>query len=355
MRHTLLSLLLGFALSHNAYANTPSTYQESANLIKQTYEQQLYTLPAFKEGHYGLRMYRQTLDPKYAAAIWSDLARVASRLNYFAAEVNTPESIYVYSEGRLSGYIGDDDERSIRRFNATKHMPEYLYLGVDLLGSMARANEYGLKHQQDEKLRQVIRHYDFARYATEPDMIRAWAAQLANQVYWLRQLGEQDVVDEFINSFRATYPDNIDKKLSPQQYGNKLYGMTHIIFADSQYYQKQVDAKQHQWIYDYFRKNIDQIILRAKEDVIAEVGISFLLAGLEDDPVVEKTRKAINKAIDKQKGMVPSVTGDFNFSQGEHRNVLAIMLLDWQQVNKAPTFLNQPEIFSRMPYGLEPK
>ncbi|OLQ85734.1 DUF3541 domain-containing protein [Vibrio panuliri] len=355
MRRTFSLLLLGFSLSHTAFADTSAAYQESADLIKQTYEQNLYTLPAFKEGHYGLRMYRQTLDSKYSAAIWSDLARVASRLNHFAAEVNTPESIYIYSEGRLSGYIGDDDERSIRRFNATKHMPEYLYLGVDLLGSMARANEYGLKHKQDQKLREVIRRYDFARYATDPEMIRAWAAQLANQVYWLRQLGEQDVVDQCIDSFRKTYPDAIDKKLSPQQYGNKLYGMTHIIFADSNYYQKQVNEQDHQWIYDYFRQNIDQILLRAKEDVIAEVGLSFLLAGLDNDPVVAKTRKAINKAIDKQQGMIPSVTGDFDFSHGEHRNVLAIMLLDWQQVNQAPTYQKQPEIFTRLPYGLEPK
>ncbi len=119
-------------------------------------------------------------------------------------------------------------------------------------------------------------------------MIEAWAAQLANQVYWLRQLGEQDVVKAFTDAFRSTYQISLDKKLSPQQYGNKIYGMTHIIFGDSQYYQKQVNEADHQWIYDYFRDNIDTIILRSKEDVIAEVGITFLLAGLDNDPVVEK-------------------------------------------------------------------
>ncbi|KII76571.1 DUF3541 domain-containing protein [Vibrio renipiscarius] len=360
MRHHFLALILGLTLSHSVCADNQTKqhveqYKQSADLIRQTYEQQLYTLPAFKEGHYGLRMYRQTLDDKYSAAIWSDLARVTSRLNYFAAEVNTPEQIYLYSEQRLEGYKDDEDERSMRRFTVTKHTPEYLYLGVDLLGSMARANEYGLQHQQDDKLRKVIRRYDFNHYATDPEMIRAWAAQLANQVYWLRQLGEQDVVPEFIEAFQKTYPDNKDSKLSPQQYGNKLYGMTHIIFADSEYYQKQVSEQQHQWIFDYFRANIDEIIVRAKEDVIAEVGISFLLAGLENDPVVAKTRAAIAAAVNTQKGMVPSVTGDFDFSQGEHRNTLAIMLLDWQQVNQAPTYTRQPHIFSRLPYGLEPK
>lgn len=280
------------------------SFKQSADLIRTTYESQLYTLPAFKEGHYGLRMYRQTLDDKYSAAVWSDMARVASKLSTLSNDVQTMEQIVLYSEKRVASYIGDNDERSVRRYNITKHMPEYLYLGVDLLGSMARANEYGLEHKNDAKLREIIRRYDFSRYVTNQDMVKAWAAQLANQVYWLRQLGEQDVVDEFVDTFKKAYPDDDDKKLSSQQYGNKIYGMTHIIFGDSEYYQHQVSEQDHQWIYDYFRENIDTILLRAKEDVIAEVGLTFLLAGLEDDPVVAKTRLAIQGSIDDTQGMI---------------------------------------------------
>ncbi|MFM2587877.1 DUF3541 domain-containing protein [Vibrio sp. TBV020] len=353
MRGKFLALCLGLAISQTSLAATQTeSFAASADIIRTTYETQLYTLPAFKEGHYGLRMYRQTLNPKYSAAVWSDMARVASKLNKFAQEVYTPEQILLYSEKRLSAYNDDTDERSVRRYTVTKHMPEYIYLGVDLLGSMARANEYGLKHREDQKLRQVIRRYDFEKYATDPEMIKAWAAQLANQVFWLRQLGEQDVVTPFIDTFRETYPDNQDKKLSKQQYGNKLYGLTHIIFAESEYYQHQVDEKKYQWIYDYFRENIDTILLRAKEDVIAEVGISFLLAGLENDSVVAKTRSAIQQSIDTNKGMIPSVTGDFDITYGEHRNVLAIMLLDWKSVNEAPTITSTPKVFSSLPYGL---
>ncbi|CDU05001.1 conserved hypothetical protein [Vibrio coralliirubri] len=328
------------------------SFKQSADLIRTTYESQLYTLPAFKEGHYGLRMYRQTLDDKYSAAVWSDMARVASKLSTLSNDVQTMEQIVLYSEKRVASYIGDNDERSVRRYNITKHMPEYLYLGVDLLGSMARANEYGLEHKNDAKLREIIRRYDFSRYVTNEDMVKAWAAQLANQVYWLRQLGEQDVVDEFVDTFKKAYPDDKDRKLSSQQYGNKIYGMTHVIFGDSEYYQHQVSEQDHQWIYDYFRENIDTILLRAKEDVIAEVGLTFLLAGLEDDPVVEKTRLAIQASIDEKQGMIPSITGDFDLEYGEHRNVLAIMLLDWQQVNEAPTYEGNPKVFTNIPYGL---
>nr|WP_319534687.1 DUF3541 domain-containing protein [uncultured Vibrio sp.] len=354
-----LAFLLSFSLIFHAQASEakspPLSYSQSAQLLRDTYERELFTLPPFKEGHFGLRMYRQTQDQRYLAAIWTDMAQVASRLNRLSNEVVEPEAIILYASQRLTQYQKKDDERGQLRYTVTKHHPEYLYLGIDLLGAMARADEYGLKHQNDETLRGVLRRYDFTRYATDPEMIEAWAAQLANQVYWLRQLGEQDVVEAFTQAFKTTYPDDEDKKLSTQQYGNKIYGMTHIIFSDSRYYQKQVSEQDHQWIFDYLRKNIDTILLRCKEDIIAEVGISFLLAGLADDPVVEKTRNAIRTAIDQEQGMIPSIEGSFDLKFGEHRNVLAIMLLDWKGVSQGPSYKSLPKSFQSIPYGLIPK
>ena len=330
------------------------TFRDSAQLIRQTYEPQLFTLPSGRVAHYGLRMYRQTLDAKYSATIANDLARIASRLNYFAAEVFTQEQINQHAQRRLESYRHSEKTRSQRRFRATQARPEYLYV-MALLGSMARAEEYGLKHKDDHKLREALRRYDFTPYATKPRMIKAWAAQLANQVFWLRQLGEQDVVDEFIAAFRLAYPDPQDASLSRLQYGNKLYGMTHMVFADSWFYQRLVSEKQHQWIFDYFRANIDVILQRAKPDIVAEVGIAFLLAGLNDDPVVYKTRRFIQASIDVDNGMIPSVGGALELSSGGHRNVLAIMLLDWGSVNEAPTVTKHPGVFRQLPYGLVKK
>lgn len=332
-----------------------SSFKQDAQLIRATYEAKLFMLPAFKSGHYGLRMYRQTQDNKYKAALWSDMARVASRLNKFAREVYTPEQIQAYSSKRIEDYRNESSERSQLRYEVSKKMPEYLYLGIDLLGSMARANEYGLKHREDAKLHQVIGRYDFLKYATNEKMIKAWAAQLANQVYWLRQLGEQDVVDEFIRTFRKTYPDSNDSKLSEQQFANKIYGLTHIIFASSAYYQYPIREADFQWVYDYYRDNIDTIIARAKADVIAEVGINFLLAGLADDAVVHKTQRAIQQALNREYGLVPSVTGGVDLIDGEHRNVLAIMLLDWKGAHAVPKITTQPDIFDSLPYGLVAK
>ncbi|MGF1764025.1 DUF3541 domain-containing protein [Aliivibrio kagoshimensis] len=328
------------------------SFERDADEIKQTYEPQLYTFSAFKRGHYGLRMYRQTQELKYKGAVWSDLARVASRLNEITTELYEPEAIKAYSEKRIEGYENSDAVRRQLRYEATVEQPEYLFLGIDLLGSMARADEYGLKHREDDKLRAIIRRYDFSKYATDPEMIEAWAAQLANQVYWLKQLGEQDVTEEFIEAFRKTYPDGKDDTLTDQQYMNKLYGLTHIIIAASGYYQHEIKQAEYQWIFDYYRNNMDSIMRRSKEDVIAEIGINFLLAGEYDDPIVTRTKQHIQASIDREHMMVPSVNGSVDLDDGEHRNVLAVMLLNWHKPQAVPTIQKQPAMFSAMPFGL---
>ncbi|MDR9826658.1 DUF3541 domain-containing protein [Vibrio sp. FNV 38] len=353
-RHLLVVWVSLAIFSPLALGNLLSA-QDTAELIRTTYETRLDELPMFKRGHYGLRLYRQTRDPKYIPAIEDDLSRISTRLNLFANTIDTNEEIAEYSLKRLLGYLDDYDERSRRRYHATQWNPEYLYLGVDLLGAMARANEYGLKHEQDVKLRQILKRYDFSLFVTDQEMIKAWAAQLANQVYWLKQLGEEDYTDLFIQRFKEVYPDTQDHTLTKQQLMNKIYGMTHIILADSEYYQKSIESEKYPWIFDYFRNNIEQILTTTKEDVIAEVGVCFLLAGLVNDPVVTKTREAIRAAVDLQQGMIPSTTGSFEFVYGEHRNVLAIMLLDWQEPQQGPTAEHDSNVFINLPDGLIPK
>lgn len=349
IKHLIHLLVLLSLSSATTFANS---YKEDADLIRKTYEPELYSISYFKMAHYGLRMYRQKPDEKFKTAIWVDLARVASDLNTSANEIYTDEQIKAHSLKRSKDYQDTDPEREVLRRAALKKNPEYLYLAVGLLGSMARADEYGLKSNNDERLHAILKRYDFNRYVTDPQMIEAWAGQMANHVYWLKQLGEQDVTEAFSESFRKTYPDSKDPGLSEQQFNNKLYGLSHIIFGSSQYYQHNVNEGDFQWIYDYFRNNIDTVLNRAKEDVISEVGIVFLLAGLDNDPVVDKIRKHIQASIDPDKGMIPSIDGGFELSYGEHRNVLAIMLLDWQGTNSTVNIQKRPELFSSLPYGL---
>jgi hypothetical protein len=350
-----VSVLLMVAFGVVSYMSSEPSPDNNvaAETVKQTYESRLYTLSPYKTGHFGLRMYRQTQDPKYHFAIWTDMAYIASQLNHLSSLIHDEKAILEYSNERLDGYSKARDERSRRRHAATKDDPMYFFMGLDLLRYMARLNEYGLKHKNDAALREVLNTYDFKTVLTDTTMIKAWAAQLANQAYWLKQIGGEDLVSDFTRAFRDTYPEREDYRLSTQQFSNKLYGMTHIILADSGYYQKTIKESDHQWIYDYFRTHIDDIVKYSKEDVIAEVGLTFLLAGLDDDPVVKRSQEVIREAIDRKYGMIPSVSGDFDFAYGEHRNVLAIMLLDWKQPNQGPNVAKTPALYRRLPFGLE--
>ncbi len=351
---SMIGMSLSALPSQAAVEATPTlSYQQSAEIIRHTYDSQLVTLSNYAQSHYGLRMLRQSQDSqRYSAMVWNDLTRIANTLNTFAASIHTPEQIVLYAQSQLAAYRERPDERSQRRYNATKNMPEYLYLGGDLLSALARVDEYGLQHQQAKALHQIFKRYDFEKYVTSKPMIEAWAPQLANQVLWLRQLDEQDVVRSFTKAFRATYPDNQDASLTASQYENKLAGMTHLVFADSHYFQRSVDAKRYAWIYDYFRRHIDTIVLRASPEITAEVGLCFLLAELNNDPVINKTRDTIQKAINLDAGLIPTSRGNPQLTPAERRNVLAIMLLDWQGVHATPTPKATPQLFRKLPYGL---
>ncbi|RQW64893.1 DUF3541 domain-containing protein [Vibrio viridaestus] len=323
--------------------------------ILSNYLQNYYQLDIVNQGHFSLRLYRQTLNKQFLNGVNADLYRITDNLNRIAEDINTPEKIYLYSQKHLAKYKNSKDVRSQIRYDATKNTPEYFFLGPELIGSLARLNEYGLEHVDNDALRKILHNYDFKRFVTDKNMMKAWAAQLANQVFWLKQLGEHDYTSEFISTFRETYPDSEDKNLTRQQYENKIYGLTHIILADSMYYQRYVDPRNYSWIFDYFRANMSTLLLRAKADILAEIGISFLLTNQSDDPVVSEIRQALIKKYDPNKRLIPSSNGSDDIPFGEHRNVLAIMFLNWQQPNAAPNFQKTPEPKLTLPFGVHPK
>ncbi|MDX1464817.1 MAG: DUF3541 domain-containing protein, partial [Halomonas sp.] len=170
---------------------------------------------------------------------------------------------------------------------------------------------------------------DFRAFLLDPQVMAVYAAQVANLVYYLEDLGVTDLREEVASAFRHQYPPAQDARLSTAEYRNKIYGMTHFVIAASDYYQKPVDAEEFGWVLDEFAAGLDRILRDTKEDIYTEVGVSFLLAGQEDHPAVRRLRNALLDAYDPVARMVPSEQGGTDLARGEHRNVLAIMLLDW--------------------------
>ncbi len=206
-------------------------------------------------------------------------------------------------------------------------LPYYL----SSLSLLRRSLEYRICYHQFDQLKEQALAHDYTRSLSDPLLIKAWAAQLANIVIWIKQLGGKDYSDVFLGALQAVYPDDQDRLLSTQQYENKIYGLTHMILASSQYYQHHINRDDFAGIFEYFDNNIDTIISRAKADVVAEVGIAYLLAGEHDNPALEKTKQNIAQQYDETYHMIPSVDGTFDILAGAHRNILAIMLLSSPQ------------------------
>ncbi|QYJ91728.1 DUF3541 domain-containing protein [Shewanella halotolerans] len=335
----LSSALLLPSLPTSAKTTASQDAQGVKQAIQQNLEDNLYQLPPRVQGHYGIRLYRMTGDDKYANAALVDLYAVTESQAFYACQLDKPG--FIQQEAQAAIDVLGKGPRAKARKKALAPFPEFLFYTDVLLRFSSRIDEFGLQGPCHDKLVKALKATDLKRGLTDKAMIEAWAAQLVNYVYWAKQLGVGDYVQEYKDGFNRVYPQRRDAKLDKKQFRNKIYGMTHFIFAASEYYQHSVDRKEFAWILDYFEANIDRILKDATDDIIAEVGISFHLAGMSDNPVVKKTQAHIMAAFDPEVQTIPSPHGNPDLALGEHRNVLAMMLLDWPKtLHQGPYFHN---------------
>jgi hypothetical protein len=223
-------------------------------------------------------------------------------------------------------------EKHKRRYQLLKQYPQ-LAFSLALLANINMVHEVNLLNtaffSETDKALKFLKQQSFSDFFLNPAVVEIYSPQLATYVFFLSDLGIAELRKEFTLAFQKVFMETNDKDLSELQYGQKLYGLTHFIIGASRNYQRSVSRAEYSWIYDYFENNIDTIIDRAKPDIIAEVGIAFLLAGENDHPVIEKTRQAVTESFNKRLNMIPSTAGNDDLNHGEHRNVLAIMLLTW--------------------------
>lgn len=319
-----LFLFSGFALANPAKESIPER-------IKTTYETQLYTLVPYVQRHYALRMYRISGNEKYLYPVITDMMVIANLLNNDIDGLNDPD----YRRQReliILNRFNLTKEKHKRRYQLLKQYPQ-LAFSLALLANVNMVHEVNLLNtaffSETDKALKFLKQQSFSAFFLNPAVVEIYSPQLATYVFFLSDLGIAELRKEFTLEFQKVFMEANDKDLSELQYGQKLYGLTHFIIGASRNYQRPVSRAEYSWIYNYFENNIDTIIDRAKPDIIAEVGIAFLLAGENDHPVIEKTRQAVSESYNKKLNMIPSTSGDDDLNHGEHRNVLAIMLLTW--------------------------
>lgn len=311
------------------------SYNDVAQRIKTTFEQNLYQLPPRTQGHYGIRLFRMTADKKYLPSALYDYYVVSDRMHTIVPYLND-QGYIAKSSKRLTDAMSNGTRGKARR-QALQKFPEFIFYADELLRYSSRLDAFGV--ELPDSVLNTLKEYDFLPGLTDKTMIRAWAAQLANYVYWLKQLGIADYSKQYKKAFLAAYPDSQDADLSKWHFRNKLYGLTHFIFAASGYYQHYVSTDEFGWILTYFEDNKQRLLKDATDDITAEVGISYLLMQQKDHPLVTETKDRLVAAFNIKAGMVPSVSGKINLASGEHRNVLAYMLFTWpDKMTEGPYF-----------------
>lgn len=336
---------------HFVQDSASELYVQNGQVILKHYESQAYQLKPSKAGHMGLRLFRHYQDRKYEYLLLDGINYTNSGLDKLVKIGLDSASLAKYIAKSNANYKANTEKKRLRKKTLERY-PYYRLMAAKILRHVARLDELELRHKNHKQFMKMLKSYDFEQVFTDSLMIKAWGAQLANQVYWLKQLGIADYSEPFYEAVRNTYPDSLDAALSKQQYENKLYTLTHIIIAASGYYRTNLSYKDYASIIDYFRQETTTILKRAKEDVIIEVGISLLLVD-ESYPEINSIRADINSKVDLEKQMILSVNGSSDFAMGEHRNIIAVLLLDWQGCSERPNRQDVKRLSGHLPTNLK--
>ena len=305
------------------------SYKAQAEKLRNTFEPALFTFSPGIQKHYALRLYRVTGDERYVYPVIFNLFAFLNKLHYDYLGLN--DATYVQERARqvinFEFNLGaTNPEKRRAALSKGGDVAFYLMLAKNL-NALHEYNLLGAKvFPESTKLVEALKRQKekLSGLLLDDELMKISGAQLVNYVYYLYVLDVVDIRKQYLDGLeQALMRGRPDQELSNGEYIDKVYGLTHVLLAASGYFQHHVDPKEFTWILDYFEKNIETIIARTKPDVYAEVGLSFLLAGYGQENIVAD--------IDQDKGMILSVKGSNDLRVGEHRNVLAIMLLDWPE------------------------
>ncbi|MCA1773356.1 MAG: DUF3541 domain-containing protein [Halomonas sp.] len=297
--------------------------------IQAVYEQALPTLSEDKQRHFAQRLYRLTGEPRWLALNHAYGERLLARLQEDIVGLAEPGYAAARSREIVANYLQRTTKQRARRDMLSEW--EEVAFAQALLFRLVQAEYYGLLPtiEDHERALSYQAEVDWAAFLTDPAVIGIYASQVANQAYFLHQLGVMDLRREVEAAFRRHYPPERVAALDAAEYRNWLYGLTHFVIADSRYYQRKVDPAVHAWVLEALEREATDILTRATADIQAEVALAFLLAGREDHPLVSRVREALVAAVDPARGIITSPSGRGSLAGGEHRNVLAIMVLRW--------------------------
>lgn len=178
-----------------------------------------------------------------------------------------------------------------------------------------------------------FKNINWEKYLLDSKFILADPVQGINQIFWLKNLKLANLSSRFINLFFSLYPPNLVFK-NPLAFHNQIYGYTHIIITDSNYYQKFPSSQKHSRVLNFLKKILPSVIKKKNLDLAAEIGCCFKLCRAFPQEI-EKIKKILTQNINPKTNLLsPSFS---NPSAFEHTHVLtAMVLLKWKRLYHSP-------------------
>lgn len=129
----------------------------------------------------------------------------------------------------------------------------------------------------------VFKREDFEKLFLNKEAIRTNGSYIFNSLAVLNSLEICDLTEKAVAILKDIYLDEkflIKKNLSVDDLISLLYSLTHIIIADTLYYEKY--CRKYDWIIDFFSKNLEVVIKNSTNDLLAEIGTCFKLCKKEN-------------------------------------------------------------------------
>lgn len=306
--------------------------------LQKKFNENFYKLKPIKQSHYAIRLYRITGKRDYLYPIISYQFIERMHLERLVREIpsSTLEKFDVKSIYFPPNY--EQLSKQEKRKLLLTHCPGIsnalnILIILDHAQQLSTLNST-LFPQTEIAMDHLRKNIDFLRsFLLDPTVIKTSSAQVVNFVYILNRLQLIDLRKEYIEQFKSVFSDQEDDNLDDRMFEDKIYGMTHIIFAASEYYQKQLSYEEFKWVSHYFDENIDRILAKTNPDIIAEVGITYrLLNKNKHSSALSRIENYLQNQFDPEIQRIRGRPGLDNLNMAEHRNVLAIMLFKWPTI-----------------------
>lgn len=259
------------------------------------YERNIKNLTVYQTGHFFTRAFKITGDERYKDILFRFmLSYEAGILSDFLRKVEEENFEYKALKEKLSV-----SQRIKKRYLFYEKNPK-VKLYLDVLQYLIYVDKFDLfdfilKNKKNEFI-EVLKKEDFTELFINKEAMETNGSYIFNSLAILKKMGICDLTEKAIETLKDIYFDKesvMKKNITKEEVVSMLYSLTHIVIADTFYYEKYCDK--HGWVIDFFANNIDFVIKNSTEDILAEIGLCFKLCRKEN--VYQKEFKKIERRV----------------------------------------------------------